>query len=98
MILLQSTKYRVTLLSCNILSISQFVLLMIIVTHTDYYKYSDQWILYAIIVNTIFLIDLIAHIVFVGFKRLMKKKKEYLCELILQIAATIIILLYITVD
>ena len=44
------------------------------------------------------MIDLIAHIVFVGFKRLIKKKKEYLCELILQIAATIIILLYTTVD
>jgi hypothetical protein len=36
--------------------------------------------------NTVFLIDLILHMVMFGFKRLMKKKKEYLCEFILQVA------------
>lgn len=53
----------------------------------EFFNYIDAWIKYALVINTVFLLDLIAHIVVFGFKRLMSKKTEYLCELLLQIAA-----------
>ena len=46
-------------------------MLMIILARADFFSYSKPWITYAIVFNTIFLLDLIAHIVFFGFKRLM---------------------------
>ena len=73
-------------------------MLMIILARADFFSYSKPWITYAIVFNTIFLLDLIAHIVLFGFKRLMKRKKEYFWELILQIIATIIIICYLTFD
>ena len=52
-------------------------------TKSFFFEFLKEWIVYAIIFNTVFLLDLIAHIVMFGFKRLMKKKTEYLCEFLL---------------
>lgn len=93
-IFLKSTKYRITIIGFNILSISQFILLLFMMSNSLFLEYSGKWITYALVINTIFLLDLIAHIVFLGFKSLMVKNKEYLCEFVLQIAAQIITILF----
>ena len=41
------------------------------------------WIIVALVINTVFLLDLIFHLVIFGFKRLIKRKTEYLFELVL---------------
>ncbi len=96
--MLQSTKYRFFLLSFNILSISQFIILLYLMANFEFFNYIDAWIKYALVINTVFLLDLIAHIVVFGFMRLMRKKSEYLCELLLQIAAQVITVFYICFD
>ena len=58
-------------------------------------EHARQWIIYALVINSIFLLDLIAHIIFFGFGRLMKKNKEYLWEFILQIGAQFVTVLFI---
>ena len=45
------------------------------------------WVYVALVINTVFLIDLIFHLIIFGFKRLIKRKTEYLFELVLQVAA-----------
>jgi hypothetical protein len=94
--ILQSTKYRISIISFNIISISQFLILLFIMKEKNFEDYCKWWITFALIVNTIFLLDLIGHIVLFGFKRLKKKKKEYLIEFVLQIAAQIITIVYLT--
>ena len=65
---------------------------------TLFISYNRVWIIFALIINTIFLLDLVAHIViFNSFKRILKKT-EYLTEFILQIAMQIITILYLSVD
>ena len=93
--IIQSTKYRLGLIVFNILSITQFILLLYMVNSKALLRYIDAWIILALIINGIFCLDLIAHIVFFGFKRLMEKKTEYLCELLLQIAAQILTVLWV---
>lgn len=85
--ILQSTKYRLFIIIFNVLSISQFIGLLYLMKNFEFFNYIDSWIKYALAINSVFLIDLIAHIVMFGFKRVVKRKTEYLCELLLQIAA-----------
>ena len=94
-IFLKSVKYRITIIGFNILSITQFILLLFMMSNSYFLEYSGEWIIYALIINTIFLFDLIAHIAALGFKRLMVKNKEYLCEFMLQVAAQCITILYV---
>ena len=51
-------------------------------TSVLFLEYSRMWIIFALVVNSIFLIELVLHIVVFGFMRIMKKT-EYLTELIL---------------
>ena len=67
----------------NILSISQFIFLMIVLEDSDFTEYATGWIIIAIIFDALFLVDLVAHIVMFGFKRLMSKRGEYVAEFIL---------------
>ena len=62
----------------------------------DFEQYYTMWMIFAVVINTIFLIDLILHIVFFGFKRIMQKKWEYVCELILQVIFQIWTIVYIS--
>ena len=68
---------------------------MFIITNIKFYKYRTSWIGLALAMNTIFFLDLIAHIIVFGFIRLMRNKVEYFCEFILQIAAQIITIVLI---
>lgn len=92
-----SSKYRISVISFNILSISQFIFLLYIMNSKAFQKYSRIWIIFAIIINTAFLLDLIVHLWMLGFKRILKKT-EYLTEFILQIAMAVILILYLSVD
>ena len=60
-------------------------------------EYSRAWIVFAFIINSIFLLDLVLHIAVFGFMRIMKKT-EYFTELLLQIAMTVITILYLSVE
>ena len=66
---------------------------MFIITNIKFYTYRNAWLGLALAMNTIFFLDLIAHIVVFGFIRLMRVKVEYFCEFLLQIAAQIITIL-----
>jgi len=96
--ILQSTKYRLFIIIFNVLSISQFIGLLYLMKNFEFFNYIDSWIKYALAINSVFLIDLIAHIVMFGFKRVVSKKTEYLCELLLQIAAQVTTIFYIFFD
>ena len=80
---IQSTNYRIAVISFNIISITQFIWLLLIMTKSEFLAFSKKWIVYALIINTVFLLDLIVHFVMFGFVRILKKKTEYLCEFLL---------------
>mmetsp|Transcript_13497 Transcript_13497/g.18490 ORF Transcript_13497/g.18490 Transcript_13497/m.18490 type:complete len:84 (+) Transcript_13497:607-858(+) len=81
--LLQSTRYRIGLIIFNVLSISQFIILLFMINTKALLEDINSWIILAFVINTVFLIDLIAHLVVFGFRRLYKKKTEYLAEFLL---------------
>ena len=59
--------------------------------------YSRAWIVFAFIINSIFLLDLVLHVAVFGFMRIMKKT-EYFTELLLQIAMIVITICYLSFD
>ena len=81
-LVLMSSKYRISVISINILSISQFIFLLYIMSSDLFFKYSRVWIIFALGINTLFLLDLVVHLWMLGFKRILKKT-EYLTEFIL---------------
>jgi len=42
----------------------------------NFYVFIDWWLVFALVLNSVFLLDLIAHVYLFGFKRLMARKKE----------------------
>lgn len=95
--ILQSAWFRITIISFNILSISQFISLLYLMNSKLFLEYSRQWIIFALVINSIFLIDLVLHVAVFGFRRIMKKT-EYVAELVLQVAMVIITILYLSVE
>ena len=79
----------------NILSITQFIWLLKMINSKALLEQIDHWLILAIVINSIFLLDLIFHIIIYGLKRLITKKAEYLCEFLLQIVAQILTILYL---
>ena len=53
--------------------------------------------MFAFIINSIFLLDLVLHVAVFGFMRIMKKT-EYFTELLLQIAMIVITICYLSFD
>ena len=47
--------------------------------------YSTTWVIAALAVNSLFLVDLVVHIIVYGFKKLYKTKLEYVLETVLQV-------------
>ena len=93
--ILSSTRYRIGLMIFNILSITQFIWLLKMINSKALLEQIHHWIILAIVINSIFLLDLIFHIIIYGLKRLISKKTEYLCEFLLQIVAQILTILYL---
>ena len=83
MTILSSSRYRIGLMIFNILSITQFIWLLKMINSKALLEQIHHWIILAIVINSIFLLDLIFHIIIYGLKRLITKKAEYLCEFLL---------------
>ena len=84
---IQSTPYAVLLVFFNVCSTALFGFALFVMDNDHSERYAERWVVGAVVVNALFLTDLIFHCLLFGFKQVIKQKKDYLLECVLQAGA-----------
>ena len=81
----QSAPYAVLLVFFNVCSLALFGFALFVMDNAHSERYAASWVAGAVAVNALFLVDLIVHCLLFGFKQVIKQRKDYLLECVLQV-------------
>ena len=84
---LQSTPYAIILVFFNVCSIGLFIFAVVVMDNERGDALAARWVVGAVVINALFLTDLVFHCVLFGFKKVIKQKTDYLLECVLQVGA-----------
>lgn len=61
-------------------------------------RFGNEWVLIFTFLNLALLVDLVLHVVFYGFKTIVKLRKEYIWEALCQFAVFVTLIVYYSCD